>query len=112
MVSSSWRVLRPRGLPLLLLAALTTAYAQPPSPPAARSVRPDPLDPQASVPALRYASPLAAYRRVGEDSPVPWREANDVVTRIGGWRTYLREAQRATPVAPASPASPASQAAP
>ena len=29
-----------------------------------------------------------------------WREANDNVGRIGGWRTYLREAQQ--PDAPAS----------
>ena len=26
--------------------------------------------------------------------PLAWREANDAVERIGGWRAYAREAQR------------------
>lgn len=104
MVSILWRAPMLRTLPWLLLSALTAAHAQPPSPPDTRSARPDPLDAQASVPALRYVSPLAAYRRVGEDSPVSWREANDLVTRIGGWRAYTREAQLPAPAAPATAA--------
>ena len=81
-----------RSLPCgALLAALTAAAAAPP---------PDPADPRSPVPEFRPPSALAAYRRLADDPPVPWREANERVTRIGGWRSYLREAQ-----APERPAS-------
>ena len=56
-----------------LLATLTAAQAQP----AATAARPDPLDPKASVPTLRYESSFAQYRRLGEEKPVSWRDAND-----------------------------------
>jgi hypothetical protein len=56
------------------------------------AARPDPLDPNASVPALTFSSAFARYRGIGEDKPLPWREANDSVARIGGWRTYTRQA--------------------
>ena len=86
----------------LLAAALfatLTAQAQP----AAKAARPDPLDPQASVPALNYESSFARYRRLGDEKPVSWRDANDTVTRIGGWRAYAREAQQLDPTAAAKP---------
>jgi hypothetical protein len=61
----------------------------------------DPLDPQARVPPARHESVLQRHRGVSADVPVgDWRAANDTVTRIGGWRTYLRQA--AQPDAPAS----------
>ena len=65
----------------------------------------DPLNPQARVPAALYVSPLASYRRLGEDKPVPWKEANETVNRIGGWRAYAREAQQSDAPPPARPAS-------
>ena len=89
-----------------LLATLTAAQAQP----AATAARPDPLDPKASVPTLRYESSFAQYRRLSEEKPVSWRDANDTVTRIGGWRVYAREAQQPDPApstAPAPAAKPA-----
>ena len=64
---------------------------------AAPTVRPDPLDAKASVPALSYRSSFSRYRGLGEDKPVSWREANDAVARIGGWRVYAREAQQPEP---------------
>jgi len=64
----------------------------------------DPLDPQARVPQTTYQSPLANYRNLGEDQPTAWREANETVNRIGGWRAYAREALPVG-VAPASPSS-------
>lgn len=88
------RLVRPRfrgGIALALLAAASVVHAQGASAPAQR---PDPLDPQARVPAVTYQSPLANYRRLGEDTRVPWREANETVNRIGGWRAYAREAQQ------------------
>ncbi len=89
--------------PAALLLAAWPAHAQT----AAPGARPDPLDPQAQVPALVYQSSFTAYRRLGEDKPLSWREANDTVNRIGGWRVYTREAQQAEPAA--APASAASQ---
>jgi hypothetical protein len=72
----------------------------------------DPLDPKAKVPALVYESSLARYRPYGEAKPIGWREANDTVNRIGGWRAYAREAQQAdAPTEQAPRAQPAKEAA-
>jgi hypothetical protein len=51
-----------------------------------------PLNAHASVPAVRYTSSLSTYRPVLELSVGSWREANERVGRIGGWRVYQREA--------------------
>lgn len=90
--------------PCALVLAAWAAQAQSP----AAAPRPDPLDPQAKVPAFSYQSSLARERRPEDDKPISWREANDTVTRIGGWRVYTREAQQAEPVAPAASAASAS----
>lgn len=74
----------------LLLATLTASLAQ--AQPAAPA-KPDPLDPNASVPRIQHRSSLATYRRHSDEPVLSWREANENVTRIGGWRTYLREAR-------------------
>lgn len=50
-----------------------------------------------------YKSAFEGYRGFSDEKPVPWREANDTVGHIGGWRAYAREAQGAEP--PASAAS-------
>ena len=87
---------------LAALAALATplaARAQAPVPPVL-GTRPDPLDAQARVPPLLHQSAFAQYRRLGEVPVGSWREANDTVTRIGGWRAYAREA--AEPALPAA----------
>ena len=74
----------------------------------APAARPDPLDATASVPAPTYNSPFARFRSLGDDKPISWREANDAVARIGGWRVYAREAQQpdATPPVPGAPMAP------
>lgn len=105
---SRWRM--PRAIPGALgraitgalLAAALTAHAQP----TARATRPDPLDPKAGVPTLTYESSFSQYRRLGEPKPIPWREANDAVARIGGWRAYAREAQQPEPASVAKPSEP------
>ncbi len=100
-------------VPCLLLAALLTAHAQPPT---SAAPRPDPLDPKAVVPAVRYESAFALPGRPAHPPPIGWREANDAVARIGGWRAYAREAQQpelARPPAPtAAVPSPAAAAPP
>ncbi|MDO9092727.1 MAG: hypothetical protein Q7U99_08860 [Rubrivivax sp.] len=94
----------PCALPSLLFTLLLAAQAQAQSPTPAR---PDPTDPKAQVPAVRYESAFAQFRRSGDDKPVAWREANDAVARIGGWRVYTRQAQQPDPAAAEKPAVPA-----
>ncbi len=78
------------------------------SPTATPATRSDPLDAKASVPSLTYRSSFSRYRGLSDDKPVGWREANDAVARIGGWRVYAREAQQpeATPSGMGAPAAP------
>ena len=96
-----WRM--PCAVQSALLAALllTTLTAQAQA--AGKAARPDPLDPKASVPALSYESSFSQYRRLGDEKPVSWRDANDTVARIGGWRVYAREAQQPDPAPAAKP---------
>lgn len=73
-------------------------------PVASRAESPDPLDAQAATPALHYQSPLKAYQGFSEQPLHNWREANDLVGRIGGWRTYAQEPYAQEPDTQAIPA--------
>ncbi len=103
------RSLSHRLLTALALALASAAQAQAPGvpahapsePPAAQPAqtappfpRADPLDSAAPVPPLVHRPALPETASGAADSPIPWREANDEVARIGGWRAYLREASR------------------
>ena len=93
-----------------LLTASLAAHAQPPAhapASAAKARAADPLDPKVSVPTLSYRSSFTPNRSLEDGKPIAWREANDTVTRIGGWRVYAREAQQPDPAATANPAAPA-----
>lgn len=73
-------------LPLALALSSTVAAAQAPA-----------ADTPASgvltlAAALQYQSPLKNYHRYDDQTVQPWREANDRVGQIGGWRTYAKEA--------------------
>jgi hypothetical protein len=72
---------------------------------------PDPLDAQAATPAVHYQSPLKAYQGFSEQPLHDWREANELVGRIGGWRTYAQEPYAQEPHAeePYSQETPAQQ---
>ncbi len=98
-----WRM--PRAVHSALLAASLLATLTAQAQPAAKAARPDPLDPKAAVPTLSYESSFAQYRRLGDEKPASWRDANDTVTRIGGWRVYAREAQQPDPAPATAPAS-------
>ncbi len=76
------------------------------SPTPAPVTRSDPLDAKAKVPALNYRSSFSRFRAFSDDKPVSWREANEAVARIGGWRVYAREAQQPEP-APSGADAPA-----
>lgn len=82
--------------PLVPAALAALALLATPGPAAAQAERsaprPDPMNPRADVPPFVYSSALASYRFSGEVPVGSWREANDKVTRIGGWRAYTREA--------------------
>lgn len=89
-----------------MVSSQAQAQPDPKAAVATTATKPDPLDPKARVPALRYTSPLTQYRRLADDPPLAWREANDTVTRIGGWRAYAREAQMPDAAAAADAAAP------
>jgi hypothetical protein len=71
----------------------------------------NPADAAAPVPPLAYRSALASYRRLGDNPVASWRDANETVNRIGGWRTYAREAP-APAASPAATPPPAASAGP
>lgn len=103
-----FQVLLHRLVPAALAVISGAAPANPASP-----TRADPLDAGASTPAVQYRSPLADYRRHAEQPLGSWRQANETVTRIGGWRAYAREAAQtgAAPApAPDAPAKPSGDA--
>ena len=59
------------------------------------------------------AQPVSAfetYRPFADQEVAPWRQSNDTVREIGGWRAYAREAQQqAQDAGPAIPAEPLTQ---
>lgn len=98
-------------LPAVWLAAATAAQAGP-VPPTTSTSTPSPLDATVPVPLLAHESAFARYRGLTDtEATRPWKETNEHVGRIGGWRVYAREAQQpasassATP--PAAPLKPA-----
>lgn len=78
---------------LSIAAAAPIAWAQP----ASNDAGVDPQDANASVPRSIYRSSLADYRGFSEEKLRPWKQTNDTVGRIGGWRAYAKEAQEAGP---------------
>lgn len=61
----------------------------------------------ATVQAPTFRSTLEGYQSFGEQKVAPWKDANDTVGRIGGWRAYAKEVQEggASPQAPKPAAS-------
>lgn len=85
---------------LLAMGANAASAESQPIPPTAASrpatgVRPT----SATAPAAAasgsagYRSAFEGYRGFGEQPVESWREANDLVGRIGGWQAYAREGQ-------------------
>jgi hypothetical protein len=94
-----------------LFSFAPAGLAQPPAgdeQSAARSRARDPGDAKAAVPTVTYSSAFARYRANAEAEVGNWRDRNDAVGRIGGWRTYGREASE--PDKPANAAQPAAKA--
>lgn len=60
---------------------------------------------------LLFESTLSRYQAMTDQKPGSWRDANDTVTRIGGWRAYLKEAQTPDAQVAPKPVSPANRGA-
>ena len=61
---------------------------------------------------LQYKSAISGYQAYTDQKILSWREANDRVERIGGWRAYAKEAHapdttrtESTETSPQKPAS-------
>ncbi len=94
---------------VVLLVLALPAHAQPPRDAEARN----PGDPRAQVPSLQYSSPFAGYRPFAAGAVGPWKDVNDEVARIGGWKAYAREAYEASKqAAPATDGAAKAPAAP
>lgn len=78
---------------LLALAMLAAIPGMPLRAEEAPSRQPEPADPNVAVPPVVYESPFTPAHPL-VDEPHPWKAANDLVGRIGGWRTYAREASQ------------------
>lgn len=61
---------------------------------------------------ISFQSTLQEYQPFAEEKLGSWREANDNVGRIGGWREYAREGRQPEGGAPATTPSPRSGEAP
>ena len=87
---------RPLLCGLLALSAAATFAQQPPA---------------AATPAP-YRSALEGYQPWSDQATAPWKESNDTVGRIGGWRAYAREANGEAAAAPPAAAGPAQSSSP
>ena len=78
---------------VVLMASLWTPQATaqtaavPPAKPVVPTVTTDAAPPS-------YRSALEGYQRYTDEKTVNWKEANDAVARIGGWREYAKEASQ------------------
>ena len=80
-----------RCIAMACSALAATAFAQQTPPPAARPTSQD------AAPSSSYRSAWSGYRPFADEKVVSWKDANDEVRRIGGWRAYLRESQSGQP---------------
>lgn len=93
-----------RLVPVLLSVVAAAAAAQ-----TAQPSKADPANAAAAVPPVVFRSTFSQYQRYAEQSVGSWKEVNETVNRIGGWRAYTREAQQPEPPvqAPAPGTAPA-----
>lgn len=89
----------PRWAVLISLGGALSAHAQQPSPPSVPATAAS--APMPAAPAVKgdlpYRSAVESYQPFTDEKPGSWRDANDSVGRIGGWREYAREAQGTAP---------------
>jgi len=76
-----------RWLAALLVLAAGAAFAQGKAPTGVET----PAQPAGSG-GITFQSALQDYQPFSDEKPVPWKEANETVRQIGGWRAYAKEA--------------------
>lgn len=87
----------PRQWPALMpLVFAATAHAQ--------ALQAQAQAQDAVAPTVQFESALRNYTPFTDEKIVPWKQSNDTVRQVGGWRVYAREA--AQPDAPADTADP------
>ena len=86
------------ALPALVLAQAVPASATPPAAPASSAAASRPAPPE-------YRSAFEGYQPYTDEKMRSWKEANDNVGRIGGWRNYSREKSQSQPSSSAPAAS-------
>lgn len=82
----------------VLTLAVPLAFAQTNNPPA----KPESKGVSEAPTLVEYKSTFTNYRPFVDQPIVSWREANDTVAKIGGWRAYAKESQQSEQ--PPSPA--------
>ena len=55
--------------------------------------------------ALSYRSAFEGYLTFRDEKPLPWKDTNNTVEQIGGWRAYAKEAPEPKPNAPQAQAT-------
>jgi len=92
------------ALPMLALALWASAAHGQAAAPKAPVAPGTPATAQQDTTPAAFRSALEGYQPYADDRMVPWKEANDSVGRIGGWREYARHARQ--PHAPDAAARP------
>lgn len=77
----------------VLTLAVPLAFAQANSP----SAKPDTKGASEATTLVEYKSSFTNYHPFVDQPTVSWREANDSVAKIGGWRAYAKESQQSEP---------------
>lgn len=93
-----------RYLAALGALAVLAATAQPTSPTPHQSPAPAASVTSTQANTTPYRSALENYQPYAEEKVLPWKEANDTVRAIGGWRAYAKEANEESGKPQASPA--------
>ena len=69
-----------------------------------------PSDPKAKVRAAIHESPFAAYPYGVEDKTASWKESNELVRKLGGWKAFAADQVPDVPAASAGGAGKAAGA--
>jgi hypothetical protein len=77
-------------LPAGLLLSISLAHAQSSS----ETVSTVQNNTASVAPFIQYRSVFIQYQGFNEQPVLPWRETNDAVGKIGGWRFYAKEASQ------------------
>ena len=78
----------------LIAGSIAAVHAQPAAPTRAAS----------SAASDAYRSAFEGYRPFADQALAPWKQTNDTVRDVGGWRAYAREAQSAASASAPAPA--------